>query len=137
MTYNRIYENIYTFPVNTKGTIVGDNVKVFFDSCPEIQKKTLKAISLSYDISVQNGAYPDQAFITLKNSKGEVLIYNYPANDLNDTVNGALFTTQVFRLRLFNLYDVDLSQSYYFFNNVSGPIGNNSQIVFNFNFYLD
>jgi len=137
MTYNRIYENIYTFPVSTNGTILGDNVKVFFSPCPQISKRHLKAISISYDLSKAQGGYPDQCFITLKNSKGEVLLYNYPANDLNDATDFIVGGVLNFKLRLFNLYDVDLSQSYYFYSDVSGPIGNNSQIVFKLNFYLD
>lgn len=138
MAYTRIYENIYSFAVQTPGPVLNENIKIFFNPCPEIKNRHIKAISISYYNSY--AGQTDQAFITLKNSKGDILTYNYPAVDLQDTsatnVPGSINALN-YKLRLFNFYDIDLASSYYFYNNLSGPLGVAFPILFYLNFYLD
>lgn len=136
MAYTRIYENIYTFPVLTNGVVNSENVKIFFAPCPQIRNRKIVAMSLSYLPSI--AGQQDQLYLTLKNGKGDVLMYNYPATDLQDstnTPNPTLFIN--YRLRLFNYYDIDLANSYFFFSDISGPLGANNQPIFNINFYLE
>lgn len=134
MAYTRIYENIYTFPVQTVDQVnYVDGTKYFFEPCPEIRKRTIKALSISYYNS--RAGQQDQAFFTFKNGKGEVLAYNYPAVDLQDNTNTGLANPK-YRLRLFNWYDIDLNNSYYTYVDVSGPL-NTFDVLFNLNFYLD
>lgn len=135
MPYSRIYENIYSFPVTTNGIVLTENVKIFFNPCPEIRNRHVKAISISFYNTY--AGQTDQAYITLKNGKGEVLIYNYPAVDLQDSTTAATTANYVYRLRLTNFQDIDLANSYFFYNDLSGPLGANNQPIFNINFYLD
>lgn len=131
MTYNRIYENIYSFQV-TNG-VLNAGYRYYFDPFPELNNKTLKGISISNYNNLLNGSNLLYSFyITLINKKGEILCYNYPAVDLLDSSN-ASYTN--FRLRLFNFKDLDLKSSYYFFQApVSFPPYANT---FKFNFYLE
>lgn len=125
MAYSRIYENIYTFPVIVPTNYVAGS-KRFFDPCPELANKKVVGISLSYDIITVGGI--GALYVTLKDKKQNILLQNYPAQDLDDS-NG----TTNFRLRLFNYSDIDLNNSYYFIQGASilGPA-----TIFNFNFYL-
>jgi len=136
MAYTRIYENVYTFPVYAR-ELINANAKYFFDPCPEIKKRHIKAISISY-YNFYNG-YVDSAYISLKNSKNETICYNYPATDLmdNTTQNGLLSGTLNYKLRLFNLYDLDLNSSSYIYNHVTFNFPTNGLPLFNLNFYLE
>ena len=135
MTYTRIYENIYTFPVQTKSQLsYQDGTKYFFEPCPEIKNKTIKALSISYYNSIPSQT--DQAYFTFKNCKGETLAYNYPAVDLMDTTSQQPVAIPNYKLRLFNWYDIDLNNSYYTYIDVSGPL-NTFKVLFNLNFYLE
>jgi hypothetical protein len=136
MPYTRIYENIYTFPVYAR-ELINQNAKYFFDPCPEIRQKKINAISISY-YNYYNG-YADSAFITLKNGKNEIMCDNYPATDLMDTTtqNSLLTGTLQYKLRLFNLYDIDLKSSYYMYNRITFPFPTNNLPLFNINFYLE
>ena len=120
MTYQRIYENIYTFPVIVSSNYVAGS-KRFFDPCPELNNYSVVGMSLSY-----SGA--SSLYITLKDKKQNIILQNYPAIDLNDSTN-----LNTFRLRIFNYKDIDLNSSYWVqmdFSIFSGAT------VFNFNFYL-
>jgi hypothetical protein len=132
MTYNRIYENIYSFQV-TSG-VLNAGFKYYFDPMPELNNRKLKGISIS---NYQNLLNPSQLlysfYITLINKKGDIINYNYPVVDLLDASWPSSYPE--YRLRLFNFDDLDLKKSYYFFQApVSFPPYNN---LFKFNFYLD
>lgn len=136
MAYQRIYDNVYTFPVYAKA-LINPNAKNFFDPCPEIKKRHIKALSISY-YNFYTG-YIDSAYITLKNGNNEIICYNYPATDLMDTTtqNTILSGSLTYKLRFFNLYDLDLNSSYYMYNHVTFPFPTNNNPIFNLNFYLD
>jgi len=125
MAYTRIYENIYTFPVIVPANYVAGS-KRFFDPCPELANKKVVAISLSYDTITTAGI--GALYITIKDNKRNILLQNYPAQDLDDS-NG----TTNFRLRLFNYSDIDLNNSYFIIQGAS-ILGQST--IFNFNFYL-
>tara|TARA_R110000868_G_scaffold126421_5_gene333493 strand:+ start:1079 stop:1489 length:411 start_codon:yes stop_codon:yes gene_type:complete len=136
MTYTRIYDNVYTFPVYAK-ELINPNAKYFFDPCPEIKKRQINAISISY-YNYYNG-YIDSAYITLKNGKNDIICYHYPATDLMDTTtqNTVLSGSLNYKLRLFKIYDLDLNSSFYMYNHVALPFPTNGRPLFNLNFYLD
>lgn len=125
MAYTRIYENIYTFPVVVPANYIAGS-KRFFDPCPELANKKVVAISISYDTITVAGI--GALYITIKDNKQNILLQNYPAQDLDDS-NG--YTN--FRLRLFNYSDIDLNNSYWI---VQGASILGASTIFNFNFYL-
>ena len=125
MAYTRIYENIYTFPVIVPANYIAGS-KRFFDPCPELANKKVVGISLSYNTRSSGG--PAALYITIKDNKQNILLQNYPAQDLDDS-NG----TTNFRLRLFNYSDIDLNNSYWI---VQGASILGASTIFNFNFYL-
>lgn len=131
MTYNRIYENIYSFQV-TNG-VLNAGYKYYFDPMPELNNRKLKGISVSnYDNLINPSLRLYSFYTTLINKKGDIICYNYPLVDLLDS---SYTTYSEFRLRLFNFDDLDLKKSYYFFQApVSFPPYANT---FKFNFYLD
>ena len=124
MAYQRIYENIYTFPVIVPANYVAGS-KRFFDPCPELQNKTIVGMSLSYNNFPAGST--GCIYITLKDKAQNIKLQNYPAADLDDATN------QNFRLRLFNYSDIDLNNSYWIMQNAS-ILGQST--IFNFNFYL-
>ena len=131
MAYSRIYEDIYTFPVVIGGNYTAGE-KRFFDPCPEIKKRKIKAISISYNST--STFLTGALYITFKDTNNKILTQNYPAIDLNDSIYQLYQPPQTYRLRLFNYDNIDLNNSYYILSNI-----NISGIfeLFNLNFYLD
>jgi hypothetical protein len=133
MAYTRIYENIYTF--NVSSGVVNNGSKVYFDPCPELNKKTIKGLSISnYNNTISGGSIPLNFYITLIDKKNQIICYNYPLVDLLDASN-TLFSQ--FKLRLFNLYDLDLYRSYYFFSSAIPLSFPPYETMFKINFYLE
>lgn len=56
-----------------------------------------------------NGGGAVDIFLTLNNTKGEQLLFNYPVKDLIIGAGGV----NINRQRLFRLEDIDLDNSYY------------------------
>lgn len=99
----RILQRTQSLTVTTYG-IAGQNVyttggQLLLEPLPYLRKKQITGI-VYYP-----GAGQDEKtwFLTLKNHKGEMLIYRYPVSDI--------LTTQT-KQRLFNLFDVDTQKSY-------------------------
>lgn len=125
MAYTRIYENIYTFPVVVPANYIA-GTKRFFDPCPELLNRKIKAISTSYNNISATGT--GALYITLKDTNQNILLQNYPAQDLDDSSLG-----NNFRLRLFNYSNIDLNNSYFI---IQGASILGASTIFNFNFYL-
>ena len=106
----RVYDNTYSVPFDAVfNLVVSPSVPYYFTGYNFLKNKTIKAISVMdvYGINFANAGM----MLTLRNVKGQDLLYNYPLSDLQvgDFSTGS--NTQ--KLRLFNLYDIDLNNSYY------------------------
>jgi hypothetical protein len=106
----RVYDNTYSVPFDAVlNLVVSSSVPYYFTGYNFLKNKTIKAISVMdvYGINFANAGM----MLTLRNVKGQDLLYNYPLSDLQvgDFSTGS--NTQ--KLRLFNLYDIDLNNSYY------------------------
>ena len=106
----RVYDNTYSVPFDAVlNLVVSPSVPYYFTGYNFLKNKTIKAISVKdvYGINFANAGM----MLTLRNVKGQDLLYNYPLSDLQvgDFSTGS--NTQ--KLRLFNLYDIDLNNSYY------------------------
>lgn len=139
MAYQRIYENIYSFTVNAG--VLNTGYKYYFDPCPEINNRGIKGISASNFADNMFNGTPALGllysfYITLKDKENNILCYNMPLVDLIDA-NAKNINYQNLRLRLFNYKNLDLKNSYYFFQSIpllAFPPTNN---LFSLNFYLD
>lgn len=118
--YNKL-DRVITISQSIGG--VSTNQKVFFDKNLPYQI-TIKAITVSYYWSV--GGNTDQAFLNLVNRKGDTLLYNYPVIDLMDysNINPPPWTNppqDQFKIREFELNDVNLINSYFFIIDTTVP----------------
>lgn len=124
----RLFDNVYTFPVKVfNGQVVNNSVPQYFGNYPFLNDKTVKAISVQM-IDWNIVTNPD-FLLTFMNIKGEQLLFNQLVSDLVVTVGGVNNT----RLRLFNLFAVDLQRSY--FSSVQGVAFIGNATLFNINFY--
>jgi len=123
---------IYTLDVTSDAVIV-DQQRIFLPPFPDIANQTVKGILISDYRTV--AGQTDQGFITLLNSKKDVLLYTYPMQDLSDSSSFALVppVPKQFFVRQFNLFDVETRASYFIFNQLSGPL---SGLLFRISFYI-
>jgi hypothetical protein len=130
----RIYDNEYTLPVLRVGGVnYTPSTPVYFGQNTFIEGKTIKSIS-AFSNLVPLGVTGDCYYITLFNTKGEQLLYNYPVDDLNNTqYQNANYLTPL-KLRLFNLKNVDLRRSY-FISSFNTPAVNTFE-AFRLTFYF-
>lgn len=104
----RVYDYTYTVPVDVvTGKIVNASTPQYFTGYPFLRKKRVKAISVMPVLLAGGGAV--DIFLTLNDTSGKQLLFNYPVKDLIVTATGANQS----RLRLFNLDDIDLDNSFY------------------------
>lgn len=125
----RISDRIYTVPISVRfGQINNASTPTFFQGYPFLRGKKVKAVG----VSPQSGrlAAGDPYYITLVNGKGEQLLYNWPIWDLVITSAGVNRN----RLRYFDLYDIDLLNSYWINSSNVGYIVTDT--LFRINFYL-
>lgn len=102
----RIYNNVYTIAYSvTAGTVNNASTPLYFNGYSALRGKTIKAISYDSNI-IGNPAY---YYLNLKNGKGDQLIYNLPFNALVTD----LLVSPYYRMPLFDLYDIDLLNSYW------------------------
>jgi len=134
MKTTRVYTQVYSYSVQVEQG-ANDSIKHFFKSgLSTLKKKTIKAITVAFQYIGVPGQ-TDQCFLTLVDSNHNTKLYNYPTEDLMNQTGGNIpVTPGVTRIRLFNLKDIELQNSYFFFTNVSGPISGH---VFDINFYFE
>ncbi len=124
----RLFDNVYTFPVKVfNGQVVNNSVPQYFGNYPFLNDKRVKAISVQP--VAWSPAVNSDYMITLIDVNGEQLLFNQPVSDLVVTVAGVNRT----RLRLFNLFGIDLQRSY--FSSVTGVGFITNATLFNLNFY--
>lgn len=129
----RIYDRVYTYQVYVN-IPANENIKIFFKSgLSTLKDKTIRAISASYYNTI--AGQTDQCWLTLVDKNHNTMLYNYPVVDLQDASNtGEVDNNFNYRLRLFKLHDIELQNSYFMYNNVTGPLTGN---LFNLNFYYN
>lgn len=111
---------------------IASNTRVFLPSFPDINNLTVRGIVIQNYLTV--AGQTDQVFLTLLDSKKNILLYNYPCQDLSDSSSTAVPTNQQqFFIRQFNLYDVETRASYINFAGLSGPI---TGLLFRIAFYI-
>ena len=104
----RVYDFTYSVPVDiVAGTIVNASTPQYFTGYTFLRDKKVKAISVMPVLLNLAGGI--DIFLTLKNVADEQTIYNYPIQDLVVTFGGVNNN----RLRLFNLENIELDNSYY------------------------
>lgn len=124
----RITDKIYTVPINVRfGEINNASTPNFFSGYPALRNQRIKGIA----VSPQPGrlAASDPYYITLVDGKGNQLLYNWPIWDLVITSSGS----NTNRLRLFDLYDIDLLSSYWINSSNVGYVVTDT--LFRINFY--
>jgi hypothetical protein len=133
MEYNRVFNNVYTLAVQvTAGVINNSSTPIYFNGYPVLRGKKIKAITYSINnIPLAQNSY----FLTLIDGNKKQLLYNYPVNNLQQNYNLAGNILPYNKLNLFNLYDIDLLNSYWIYpNNVSWTV---TGVLFRLNFYWD
>ena len=124
----RLFEGVYTLPIQVQtGVINNASTPIYFTGYPYLLKKKIKAINFNLR---QGATIPQYVYFTLYNSKGEQLVYNLPASDI---INSSQPANQT-RLRLFDLYDIDLQKSYWIYSQNIGWIITGT--IFELNFYM-
>lgn len=124
----RITDQVYTiqqFVIG--GQVLNTSTPVYFNGYPALKNKRIKSIVFNRRTGAGNAGY---IFFNIFNSKGEQLLTDYPASDLCNISNPSIQTRQ----RLFDLYDIDLKQSYYIDTlNIPQPT---TRVYFELNFYF-
>jgi hypothetical protein len=105
----RVYDFTYSVPVDVvTGTIVNASTPQYFTGYTFLRDKKVKAISvMPVLLNLAAGA---NIFLTLTNVAGDQKLYNYPIQDLVVTGGGGVNNQ---RLRLFNVENIELDNSYY------------------------
>ena len=116
-TEPRVFDRYYTIPVIRPGGVnYTASTPIFFNV-----QTVFKGINVRC-IRVHSNTVPlfgtgDAYFLTLKNMRGEELLYDHPIVDLWDGYNpaggGQYVAGYGKQLRLFNLNDIDFRNSYY------------------------
>lgn len=121
---------IYTLDVTCQN--LDDKNRLFLPSFPDINNMTVRGIVIS-DYITEAGQI-SQGFLTLVDSKKNVLLYTYPLQDLSDSSNTAVVpqVPKQFFIRQFNLFDVETRASYVVFNQLAGTY---TGLLFRIQFY--
>lgn len=124
-------DKVYTLDVSIN--TVAQNTRVFLPSFPSISKKTVRGIVISNYVTLSGQT--DQIFLTLVNSKKDVLLYSFPCQDLSDNSFQFTFNTNPpqFFVRQFDLYDIETRASWINFAGLSGPV---TGLLFKISFYI-
>jgi hypothetical protein len=112
---NRIYNKTYSVPIIlTDGANFNASTPIYFTGYHFLNDKTVKAITIS---PIERGnplfyPYP-RMYLTLQDTKGQQILYNYPVPDLIITSKQNTTLNLESRMRLFKLPNVDLNNSYF------------------------
>lgn len=113
----RVFDNIITIPFSIENI---ENKKQYFQFDPKwLRTVTIRAVSVSYYFT--NPGQVNQSYLTFVNNKFETLLYNYPLQDLVDTTETTGLFVQTSRLRLFDLHDISLMDSYVITTDIGIP----------------
>lgn len=127
----RVYNEVFTLPVNVIGGTTNNVSKpYFFTGYPILRGKRIKAIGINPNaefFTASDAPY----YLTLVDGKQNQLLFNYPMTDLflHD-----LFGNPANKLRLFDLYDIDLLNSYWTNQNNLSWVSTGSIMLINFYF---
>ena len=121
---------IYTLDVTCQN--LDDQNRLFLPSFPDINNRTVRGIVISDYITEADQVA--QGFLTLVDSKKNVLLYTYPLQDLSDSSNTLVIPNvpKQFFIRQFNLFDVETRASYVVFNQLGGT---QNGLLFRIQFY--
>lgn len=124
-TAPRVFNRYYTIPVRRPGGVTYTaSTPIFFNIQTVFKGITVRAISI-HSNTVPLFGTGDSYFITLKNTRGEELLFNHPVVNLWDGFNpaggGSYEPGYGKQMRLFNLPDIDFRNSYYV-TNFSAPV---------------
>lgn len=106
----RCYNNVYTHRITVApGTANNGSSPMYFQSSTNLLKgKTIKAIETVIFQPFPTSFSPAPWYLTLVNFNKEILLFNFPLialSTINETPTG--------RLQLFNLFDVDINNSFW------------------------
>ena len=105
---HREFDKVYTvnYILAAQGS-VATNVKNYFTGFPFLRDIKPKAISVN---NILNTAISDSSYLTVSNTNGNNVLFNYPLSDLylNDDYPSA-------KLRLFNIDGIDLLNTYWIY----------------------
>ena len=126
----RVYDFTYSVPVDVvTGTIVNASTPQYFTGYTFLRDKKVKAISVMPVLL--NLAGGTNIFLTLTNVAGEQRLFNYPIQDLVVTGGGGVNNT---RLRLFNVENIELDNSYYLLSTNVGWAVTGRLFILNFHY---
>jgi hypothetical protein len=116
-TQPRVFDRYYTIPVIRRGGVnYNASTPIFFNIQTVFKGITIRAISVASQI-IPLGQTGDCYYLTLKNTRGEELLYNHPLvnlwNGFNPAGGGSYEPGYGRQMRLFNLPDIDFRNSYY------------------------
>jgi hypothetical protein len=123
-------DKIYSLDVTVRNLLDGN--RVFLPPFPDINNKTVRGITISQYFTEPGQV--GQGFLTLLDSKKNVLLYTYSLQDLSDSSSQIVGTVpKAFFIRQFNLFDIETRSSYFNFNQLGGaPSG----LMFRISFYV-
>ena len=124
-TEPRLFDRYYTIPVIRPGGVnYTASTPIFFNIQTVFKGITVKCISV-HSNTVPLFGTGDAYFLTLKNTRGQELLYDHPIVNLWDGFNpaggGSYVAGYGKQLRLFSLTDIDFRNSYYR-TNFSAPV---------------
>jgi hypothetical protein len=124
-TEPRVFDRYYTIPVKRfGGQTYTASTPIFFNIQTVFQGITVRAISIASNTVPLFGT-GDSYFLTLKNTRGEELLFNHPVvnlwNGFNPAGGGSYVAGYGKQMRLFKLTDIDFRNSYYM-TNFSAPV---------------
>jgi len=125
---SRIFNKVLTLKFSIKNIA---NLKNYLSyDVSEISNNVIKGISVSYYFT--SPGQDNQGYLTIVNKNFETVLFNYPLTDLQDSTNPATGTVLDYKLRLFNLKDISLRDSYVIVNDIFSPA---LLLDLNLNFY--
>lgn len=123
-----VYNGVVTVPVKViTGVINNASTPVYFTGAPVLKNRHIKGITIQPILATTFNL--ERIYITLFNSSGEQLITALPAKTIqsNFAANGSN------KYPAFNIYDIDIINSYWeYINNISWIV---TGTLFNINFY--
>lgn len=125
---SRIFNKVLTLKFSIKNIA---NLKNYLSyDVSEISNNVIKGISVSYYFTAPGQV--NQGYLTIVNKSFETMLFNYPLTDLQDSTNPTIGTVLDYKLRLFNLQDISLRDSYITVNDCFIPT---NTLDLNLNFY--
>ena len=126
----RVYDFTYSVPIDVvTGTIVNASTPQYFTGYTFLRDKKVKAISV---MPVLGNTVATRIFLTIRNVAGEQILFNYPIQDL--VVTGGGINGDSTLLRLFNIQNIELDNSYYLLSTSLGWAVTGRLFILNFHY---